>query len=51
MSFTIELLSIRSRNESSEASASDEAFVIATVANLRHPSRVYRFRLCRISRW
>ena len=37
MALTMELLSIRSRNESSEASSSDEAFVLVTVANLRPP--------------
>jgi hypothetical protein len=37
MGLLIELHSIRCRNESSEASASDEAYVLATVAALRPP--------------
>jgi hypothetical protein len=37
MGLLMELLSIRCRDESSEASASDEVYVIATVAGLRPP--------------
>lgn len=35
MSFTINLQTVRCLNESNEASASDEAYVIVTAANLR----------------